>query len=225
MPSLSSNVSAVLDLAGGSSTDHPNIIGKTARVVNQIARMMMREARLSEQNQYLRFLTLNSPAKESGIPSISDVNSIVMVELLTDSVSDVRCDVQIVDRLDLNLKEDQGRYACARFGNPTRIRFSWNPSESSETIYVGYEALPTDADQMSSIPSLPESFHDVLQFRSAALIKETVLGQACTPVFLDTMNRAERQWEKWAMRDAEERPMQKPGFGDLDMDDAMEVWF
>src|SRR5882757_10063220 len=103
MPSLSANQSAVLDLCGGvSAVSNPNLLGKTARIINQVCRMMMREARLSEQNQYIRFLTLNSPLKELTIPSILDPNSIVTVELPYDSVNDSRSDIPIVDRVDIN---------------------------------------------------------------------------------------------------------------------------
>jgi hypothetical protein len=159
MPSLSSNLSATLDLCNSpNASEYPNILGKAARVLGQVARMMMREARLSDQNQYLRFLTLNSPTKEQSIPSIIDPNSICTVELLVDSTSDTRVDVPIVGRLDLNEREAEGNRACARFGRPTTIRFTWNPSESADTLYVGYEVLPTDASQMSDVPASAREF-------------------------------------------------------------------
>lgn len=225
MPSLSANLSACLDLCGGvSSTEHPNIQGQSARILNQVARMMMREARLSEQNQYLRFLSLDSPSKEIGIPSISDPNSICTVELLSDDVNDTRIDIPIVGRLELNVKEEQGAIACARFGRPTRLRFTWNPSESSDQLYVGYEVLPADADQMSSIAALPESFHDTLVYRSAALVKETILTGEMGPVFMDTMSKIEEQWSQWCRRDADERPGIKPGAGMVDYGDPMEFY-
>lgn len=183
--------------------------------------MMMREARLSGQNQYLRFLTLNSPTKETSIASITDPDSVCTVELVVDSTNDVRADVAIVGRLDLNIKEAEGAYACARFGRPTTMRFTWNPAESADTIYVGYETLPTDAARMGDIISLPESFHDCLEYGAAAIVKETILGEVCTPVFLATMREMKNQWREWAKRDAEERPVQRPGFGDLDFEDSM----
>lgn len=182
----------------------------------------MREARLSEQNQYLKFLPLTSPSRESSIPSISDPNSICTVELQVDSVNDTRVDIPIVGRLDLNTQEG---YACARFGRPTKIRFSWDPSLSSDVIYVGYENIPLVSEtDMASIPALPESFHDCLQYRSAALVMETILGREPGKVLIDTTERIEEQWSDWCGRDAEERPTQKPGFGSLDYDDPMEAY-
>lgn len=225
MPIVAESISAALDLCGVvDPAQYPNIVGKSHRIANQVARIMMREARLSEQNQYLRFLTLNSPSKEQAIPSIVDPNSICTVEVLSDVTTDSRADVEIVSRLELNQREEQGRYACARFGSPTRIRFTWNPSDVADTVYVGYELIPTDS-QMSDTPSLPESFHDCISYRAAALIKETILNQECTKVFLDTMNRMEKQWKDWCDRSSEERVIIKPGFGDLDTDDAMEFWY
>ena len=226
MPSLSSSIDGALVLCGDfDATLHHNLIGKTARIVNQIARMMMREARLSEQNQYLRFLTLTSPTKEQSIASISDPNSICTVELLSDDVNDSRTDVPIIDRLDLNKREERGEYCCARFGSPTKIRFTWNPSENNDTIYVGYEVLPSDSTQLTSIPNMPESFHDVLQYRSAAIVRETILEKANTPVFLDTMKSAEDQWLRWCKRDGEQRPTQRPAHGSLDTGDMVGDWF
>jgi hypothetical protein len=229
MPTLSENISGAIDLAGAvSSPKTPNLLGKTGRIINQIARTMMREARLSDQNQYLKFLTLTSPSKEQAIPSITDPNSICTVELSTDLANDVRMDIPIVGRMELNASP---YLACARFGRPTRIRFTWNPSTEpisgcgADTIYVGYENLASDADQMSSVPNMPESFHDVLQYRTAALIKETILKETNGPVFLDTMKTIERQWQDWCSRDAEERPYVKPGFGSLDVGDYNEVWW
>lgn len=223
MPTLSSNLDAMLALAGyNQSARLPNALGQGARIINQVARMMMREARLSDQNQYLKFLPLNSPQKEQSIPSIVDPNSICTVELLTDSVNDSRCDVDIVGRLDLNLKEERGERAAARFGHPTKIRFSWDPSLSADTIYIGYEVLPVTDTGMTSTPLIPESHHDCLIYRAAAIFKETILGKDCTPVFLDTMEKLEKQWTIWCDRDAEERPTQKPGFGSLDFGDPFE---
>jgi hypothetical protein len=224
MPTLSNHISAVLDLCGNpAASKYPNVVGQSARIINQVARTMMREARLSDQNQYLRFLTLNSPTKEKAIPSISDPNSICTVELLVDSATDSRVDVPIIGRLELNANEN--RYACARFGRPTTLRFTWNPADAGDTLYVGYETLPTDASQMGDIPNLPESFHDGIDYRAAALLKETILEQVCTPVFLDTMNKIEKQWSHWTKRDAEERPVQRPAFGSLDYSDPMEGWY
>lgn len=228
MPTLGNNLSAMLSLAGYSQQAQlPNALGQGARIINQVARMMMREARLSEQNQYLRFLPLNSPQKEQPIPSITDPTSIVTVELVTDSVNDSRADVDIVSRPELNAREGQGGYSCARFGSPTRIRFSWNPAESSDTIYIGYEVLPvTDAGDMGDIPRLPESFHDVLQVRSAILFREVVMEKAVGPHLIEMRDRLDEQWETWCMRDAEERPVQRPAFGSLDFDDPMAgSWF
>lgn len=225
MPSLSENGSAALMLAGYvESAQLPNAIGTIFRIINQIARMMMRESRLSEQNQYLKHLPLNSPQKEQPIPSIVDPNSICSVEYLVDSTNDVRVDVDIVGRMDLNLKEARGDFACARFGNPTRLRFSWDPSLSGDTLYVGYEVLPpTDVGDMGDVPRLPESYHDVLVYRAAALFRETVLNKECTPVFLDTMKKIEDQWTQWTDRSAEERSTVKPAFGSLDMGDPFEM--
>lgn len=186
----------------------------------------MREARMSDQNQYLRFVTLNSPQKEVSIPQIVDCNSVCTVEIVVDSVNDSRQDVDLVGRLDLNRKEERGDYAAARFGHPTRMRFSWNPSESNDTIYVGYEVLPVTDTGMTSTPLIPESHHDCLVYRSAAIFKETILGKECTPVFLEMLERLERQWTKWSDRSAEERPTIKPGAGSLDYDDPMAgSWF
>ncbi|SRR6266536_4277496 len=228
MPTLSENISASLDLCQAvSSVKYPNLIGKTGRIINGIARAMMREARLSDQNQYLNFLALTSPQKEQMVPSITDPSSICTVELLTDSVNDTRRDIQIVEREDLNA---QIGLACARFGNPTRLRFTWNPATQpisglgSDTIYVGYEVLPPDAG-LTDIPNLPESFHDCLQYRAAGIVSERILGQVNGPVFLDTMRIIEQQWEEWCKRNAEERPVISPGFGDLDADDSFGVWF
>lgn len=227
MPSLSSNLDAVLSLAGYSQQAQlPNALGQGARIINQVVRMMMREARLSDQNQYLRFLPLNSPQKEQSIPSIVDPNSICTVELVSDSINDSRTDIDIVGRLDLNLKEERGEYACARFGSPTKIRFSWDPSLSNDVIYVGYEVLPiTDTGDMGDIPRLPESYHDVIVYRAAALFRETVLGKECTPVFLETVERLEKQWTAYVDRSAEERPTIRPAFGSLDYGDPFEQWF
>lgn len=228
MPTLSENGSAALMLAGyAESAQLPNATGTIFRIINQVARMMMREARLSEENQYLRFAPLNSPQKEQLVPLIVDCMSICTVELLTDLITDTRADIDIVSRVDLNAKEEQGVYACARFGSPTRIRFSWDPSLSGDTILIGYESLPpTDVGDMSDVPRLPESFHDCIVYRSAALFKETVLGKECTSIFLETMGRIEEQWKTWCDRGAEERPTVKPGFGSLDWGDPMEgSWF
>lgn len=230
MPSLSQNVSAVLDLANASQVQDGNLLGKTARIVNQIARGMMREARLSGQNQYLKFLTLSSPSREQPVPTISDPNSIVTCELLVDAVYDYRVDIQLVDRVELNSMESSGRRSCARFGRPTTLRFSWSPDSfpisglGSDTIYIGYENIPITPDtEMNAIPPLPEAFHDVLVYRGAALVMETILDKAPGKVFTDTMERFEKQWEEWINRDAEERPVTKRGFGNLDYyDDPME---
>ena len=225
MPTVSNILSATLGLCGTvDTTAHPNLIGQTARVINQISRLMMQEARLSDQNQYLRFLTLNSPTKEVAIPSIIDPNSIVTCELLVDDVTDSRQDIDIVGRLELNANEDRGTYAVARFANPTRLRFTWNPSESADTLYIGYEVLPVSDVAMADTPRLPESFHDVLTYRSAAIIRETMLGLANTPVFLDTLAKFDSQWMRWCRRDSEERPIIKPGFGSLDYGDPMEMY-
>lgn len=186
--------------------------------------MMMREARLSEQNQYIRFLSLNAPSKECSIPSIVDPNSIVTCEILVDSVTDTWDDVQIVDRVDINAQESGGRRAVARFGRPTKLRFTWDPSLSSDTLRIGYENLPVDASQPNDIPNLPEDFHDCLTYRSAAILTETILGKSPGPVFMDMMGRIERQWSQWCGRDAEERPIQRPGFGSIDTDDPMEFF-
>lgn len=207
------------------SAQLPNALGQGARIINQIARTMMREARLSDQNQYLRFVTLNSPQKEVSVPSITDPNSICTVELLADSVNDSRIDVDLVGRLDLNRKEEEGRYAAARFGRPTTMRFSWNPSDAAETIYVGYEVIPVTDTGMTSNPLIPESYHDVLVYRSAAIFKETILQKDCTPVFLDMMERLEKQWATRCGRSPEERPTQRPAFGSLDHGDPFEMGF
>lgn len=233
MPSLSANISAALDLAGvtGPTTQYPNIIGQSGRIVNQVARMMMREARLTDQNQYLKFLPLQSPSKETSIPSISDPNSICLVELLTDSTNDGRVDIQIVNRNELNVQEELGHFACARFARPTKIRFTWNPDIApisgigSDTIYIGYENIPLLSEtDITSIPAIPESYHDVLQYRSAALIKETILSKEIGQVFADTMKTIEGQWKEWITRDAEERVVQKGAFGSLDCSDLAE-WY
>lgn len=223
MPTLSSNLDAMLGLAGyNQSAQLPNALGQGARIINQVARMMMREGRLSDQNQYLKFAVLNSPQKEVSIPQIVDPNSICTVELLTDSVNDSRRDVDLVGRLDLNRKEERGDYAAARFGHPTKMRFSWNPSDLGETIYVGYEVLPVTDTGMTSAPLIPESYHDCLVYRGAAIFKETILNKECTPVFLDTLKTLEKQWTKWCSRSAEERPTVRPGFGSLDFGDPFE---
>jgi|SRR5882724_999597 len=233
MPNLSSNIAAALDLAGvsGPAAQYPNLLGRTGRIVNQVARAMMREARLSDQNQYIKFLPLTSPSKETSIPSISDPNSICLVELLTDSVNDGRVDIQIVNRNELNVQEDNGNIVCARFGRPTKIRFTWNPDSEaisglgSDTIYVGYENIPSLSEtDMNSIPALPESFHDCIQYRTAALVKETILKEPCTPIFLDMMKTIEGQWKEWTTRDAEERVVQKGAFGSLGMSDYAGDW-
>lgn len=227
MPNLAENISGTLELAGVTdSTSYPNCLGRTGRIINQVARMMMREARLGDQNQYLQFKKLSSPGREQIVGSILDPNSICTVEIQSDQTSDSRIDIDIVSRTDLNIKEQNGQRAVARFGSPTRLRFSWDPSLSNDTVYVGYEALPEDATDRTSIPNLPESFHDCLQYRSAALVRETLMGKECGQVFLDTMERVEGQWSQWCKRDAEERPTVKPGFGSLDYGDPMEgTWW
>lgn len=226
MPTLGNNIDSALSLAGyNSPAQLPNALGQCARIINQVARMMMREARLSEENQYLRFATLNSPQKELTVPSIVDCTSICTVELLTDSTNDSRRDIDIVSRVDLNAKEARGDYACARFGSPTRIRFTWNPSESADTIYVGYETLPvTDTGDMGDIPRLPESFHDALQVRGAILFRENIMEKATSPSLLEMRDQLDRQWKTWCDRSAEEGVTIKPGAGSLDYGDPFTEW-
>lgn len=175
------------------------------------------DLQLSPENWLLTSYTFTPTSKEEAV--VAPNFSVPVAVEIRDAASTSESDWQGINIANASDVQDMGRdgmKAVAFYGNPSMMRWSFDPAEDTQIeCKIWYEPLATEPSALTHSPQIAQAFHSMITIRTALLCSPH-LGMADAQQLMATLTAQLAQWESkwkvWVTLDRNAKPVQKRDF-------------
>ncbi len=173
------------------------------------------DLQLSAENWLLTNIVFTPGSKEELVTAPNFSVPVAVEVRTTDSTNESDWKpVNIVNVTDVQDIGRDGDIAVSFYGNPTSMRWSYDPDDSSLELEckLWYEPLSTEPSSLATSPQISQAFHSMITIRTALLCAPH-LNLPDPAQLIGTLTTQLGQWEgKWKMfnnMDRNAKPIQK----------------
>jgi hypothetical protein len=190
--------------------------------LHEALRFYWADLELSDRNWTLKPWIFSPTAQEMAVSASLAFGKPALAEIATDSTETDWNPIDIVDIQDLELYEREGKRGVAIFGDPKRLKFSWDPTISSQRVKISYdEILPEPQAIDTQIAALPEYYIPMVAARVALDCMADIIDRDPSRAAAIEVREGrltvrlaewERKWDNWRATPDQQAPMTRPAF-------------
>jgi len=215
MASVEELLSGTLDWLGRPTSEKLSIGHILPLLLDNISFYLL-DLQISGENYLLKSFEY-TPTSIDHLVAISDFSVPVMIEVrdLQDTSESGWQQIMISNLTDVQSIGRDGNKAVAFYGNPVRVKWSFDPQEDWDVeARIWYEPAAAVPTQLTESPKMSTAFAAMVKLRTA-LSCAAFLGEAgisLTNTLMAQLNSWEAKWRQWTNTDRQQGPIQRRDF-------------